>query len=57
MWNIMKLVVFSLLLLVFFTGCTEEQLIPDSIGIGYGVPYYEDTPMWRGFNINARWDL
>jgi hypothetical protein len=53
-----KLLVATVLFLssiLFISGC--ESLKPNSISVGYAPPYYEDTAMWRGFRVGARWDL
>lgn len=53
-----------LLLSLLLGGCSgpgfgkKATLIPDRIGVSFGQQRYEsENSAWRGFTINAQWDL
>lgn len=58
------IIIIIVLLFMVLTGCSgtgfnkETTLVPDSVGISFSqARYREEDAAYRGFTINAQWNL
>jgi len=66
-WTIIKIIIvvlFILTIIVCLQGCEstgfekKATLVPDSVGISFSqARYREEDAAYRGFTINAQWNL